>query len=127
MYTGSFNSARMDGLNMQAIHSCDANSDERERGGRRQMGGAGSGHKSKATQSCTSVFGAGPCGQHYAATKSDSLEMLILICMCVCHFVHAVYKPLRMLKMWKLPKACRQGTRNRRIAWSGLSSFLNDS
>ena len=36
------------------------------------------------------------------------------------YFVHAVYKLLRMLIIWKFPKSCGQGTRNRSTTCSGL-------
>ena len=43
--------------------------------------------------------------------------------MLKCHFAHAVYSELlRMLKIWKLQKACGRGTRNRSMTCSGLNN-----
>ena len=58
-------------------------------------------------------------------SQSDSLRMLsFVIKMSARHFMHVVYKLLRMLKMWRLPKAHRQGIKNRNTTWNGLLNSL---
>ena len=43
-----------------------------------------------------------------------SVEMLMFKIIFARHFAHVVYKLLRVLKIWKLPKACGRGTRKQK-------------